>query len=175
MMIFMKTTINKEIWKPVTIKRFEDRYEVSSLGRIRSLYYNKNFQDIPLIRKTFVNNSGYECITLKREGIKKAITIHSMVLFSFIGPRNNLECDHINNIKTDNRLVNLRWVAKKENLSKRILPYGENHNNSKYSDQQIEEIRSLYKKGMRQCDLVIKFKLSPSQVHRIIFYKRRRK
>ena len=52
----------------------------------------------------------------------KKISIAHTVLETFIGPRpHGLECDHINRIPHDNRLENLRWVTRSENMRNRVI------------------------------------------------------
>lgn len=98
--------MNTEIWKP--IKGYEDRYEASSHGRIRS--YNKKTQTY-LIMKPF-NHKGYYRMDLRG----KSPRVHRIVAQTFIpNPLNKPEINHINGIKTDNRIENLEWCTRQEN------------------------------------------------------------
>lgn len=45
--------------------------------------------------------------------------VHRLVLNAFVGPAPKLEADHINGIKTDNRLINLRWLTRQANCARR--------------------------------------------------------
>ena len=107
-----------EIWRPVA--GYGGRYEVSSMGRVRSLY-NKRGKPLaePLIMKTYVEkSSGYVRITMWMNGNRKHFDVHRMVLETFCGAApEGCECDHINADRTDNRLENLRWLPHRVNMS----------------------------------------------------------
>ena len=100
----------KEIWKDV--KGYENKYQVSNLGRVKSFFQGGR------IMKPVYDRYGY--ITVKlcgEEGKRKRFTIHRLVMSTF-KPINNMDklvIDHINAIKTDNRIGNLRWCTIKEN------------------------------------------------------------
>lgn len=99
-----------EEWRPIV--GFED-YEVSNQGRVRSLYYKQKRRILNLkLVSVSVGNHGYNVVNIKQ----KTFTVHRLLAKAFIENPDNLECvDHINRIRTDNRLENLRWVTKLEN------------------------------------------------------------
>ncbi len=122
---------NNETWKPV--KDYEGLYEVSSLGRIKSLRRIKNNG----IMNTFRRKSGYHFLCLGN-GSAKNFSLHRLVATAFIpNPENKPQVNHINSDPSDNRLENLEWATSSENNqhtydSKRRIPpgkhlYGINH------------------------------------------------
>lgn len=104
----------KEIWK--VIPNYED-YKVSNHGRVMSCKL-KN----PIILKPQKRVKGYVFVALCKEKSRaKFIDIHRLVLMAFVGmPPDGKECDHINRIRDDNRLENLRWVTKVENEANKL-------------------------------------------------------
>lgn len=107
-----------EKWKD--IPSYEGLYQVSNLGRIRNKH-NK----ILKLRKVF----DYELIGLMKDGKRTSIRVHRAVKASFDpidgfdlkrnDNHSNIQIDHINGIKNDNRLRNLNYVTHSENNKKR--------------------------------------------------------
>ncbi|MGM1462396.1 NUMOD4 domain-containing protein [Bacillus cereus group sp. BceL310] len=98
-----------EIWRD--IEGYEGLYQVSNLGRVRSLKKNK------MIMKPFVNEEGYLRITLLKDRKKNNLRVHRLVAKAFIYNKDNKpEVNHINAIKSDNKVNNLEWVTPKENM-----------------------------------------------------------
>jgi len=92
----------------IPIIGFEKYYEVSNLGRIKSIKSN-------IIRKVFLDKDGYERITLTIKQVRYAKIVHRLVALNFISNNNNLVVNHINGIKTDNKVTNLELVTILEN------------------------------------------------------------
>ena len=108
-----------EIWKPV--KGYEGLYEVSSMGRVRSLGgmiirkngYHKTFQG--RILKPWLNR-GYEQVYLCNDFGRKHRLVHILVCSAFKpNPDNKPFVDHIDGNRRNNRIDNLRWCTAKEN------------------------------------------------------------
>lgn len=109
-----------EIWRD--IKDYEGRYKVSNLGRVRSVHRfernNNGFKEIkPKILALYIDKNGYKRIGLSDSTHKQHTKlVHFLVAQAFIpNPNNKPYIDHINTIKTDNRVENLCWVTPKEN------------------------------------------------------------
>lgn len=101
----------KEIWKP--IKDYEGLYEVSNLGRVKSLRNN-------ITLKPEVKN-GYSSVNLCKEGCMKHRYIHRLVAEAFIENPNKYKCiNHINCDKQNNKVDNLEWCSQKHNIKESI-------------------------------------------------------
>lgn len=99
----------EEIWKD--IKGYEGLYQVSNLGRIKSLRTNK-------ILKLSNNGKGYNVFNVSVDGNTKQLKVYKIVAETFLSnPENKPEVDHINTIRNDDRADNLRWVTHKENCN----------------------------------------------------------
>ena len=103
--------LEKEIWKD--IKGFEGLYRVSNLGRVKSFYGLKE-----KILKPGIVNNGYYQVELCKNSIRKFYMVHRLVWEAFNGQiPEGLQVNHINEIKTDNRLSNLNLMTPKENIN----------------------------------------------------------
>ena len=105
-----------EVWRP--IEGFEGLYEVSNLGRVKSVERidSNNHPVKERILKPDKHNNGYLYVALWKDGRKKNYAVHRLVSKAFIPNPNNLpEVNHINEIKTDNRVSNLEWMTTKQN------------------------------------------------------------
>ena len=104
----------EEIWKPV--KGYEDCYEVSNTGKIKSIKTNKEVFK-RRISKGVGNKDGYiKCLLFKRGIQTKQYYLHKLIAEAFIpNPENKPQVDHLNGNSLDNNILNLRWVTQKEN------------------------------------------------------------
>ena len=111
----------EEIW--VDIKGYEGFYQVSNLGRVRSLEREIiKSNNIKQISKSHILNfekrKGYNYVHLSKNGIRKRMAVHRLVAEAFIpNTESKPFIDHINTIRDDNRVENLHWVTPKENMN----------------------------------------------------------
>lgn len=130
---------NPEVW--IDIKGYGGKYQVSSYGRIKSFYGKVNYLSP-------VSHHGYDKVTLCKNGSKKQLFVHRIVLASFIQENpNSLQVNHKDGVKTNNYLYNLEYCDSKQNINhayenKLIRNIGEFNHNSKLSNHQVLEIRS---------------------------------
>lgn len=104
-----------EIWKPVI--GYEGLYEVSNHGNVKSLPKVRGYvKSKEKIIRPFKNNGGYLIVTLSKNNISRHFQVHRLVALAFFpNVDNKLQVDHINRIRDDNRVENLRWVSASEN------------------------------------------------------------
>lgn len=110
-----------ENWKPVY--GYEGYYEVSDLGRIRSLECvvksscrngGSRIRPSKVLKQNRKRN-GYLTVDLCKNGKIKTATVHRIVANAFYGPRPDMQVNHINADKSDNRASNLEWCTAAEN------------------------------------------------------------
>lgn len=106
----------QEIWKD--IKDFEGMYQVSNLGRVRSV---DRFDSMGRLRKGAIkaisdNGRGYKVVRMYKDNKQKICYIHRLVATAFIeNPDNKPEVHHVDSDRSNNKLENLQWVTTKEN------------------------------------------------------------
>ena len=101
--------MKKELWKD--IDGYEGLYQVSNLGRIKSLRYGKE-----RIMKPGKHPDGYFVVTLSQNNKKNYHKVHRLVAQMFLeNPYNLPQVNHKNENKADNRVENLEWCSAKYN------------------------------------------------------------
>lgn len=113
------TQHTNETWKPVL--GYEDLYEVSDLGRVRSLdrsFVNARGENRTYSGKVLQSSVGnrYHQVTLSMSGTRRSHHVHRLVLEAFRGPcTEDQVARHLNDDPSDNRLENLAWGSHSEN------------------------------------------------------------
>ena len=111
--------MEKEIWK--TIPNYEN-YQVSNLGNVKSLNFRRSNKE-RLLRQG-PKSKGYKGVVFCKEGKVKSFPVHQLVAIAFLNHKPcgiYLVVNHINFIRTDNRLENLEIVTSRENTNKKHL------------------------------------------------------
>ena len=119
----------QEIWKD--IKGYEGHYQVSDLGKVKSIIFKNNICTIPrekiLNQYSSAGNRMY--VDLYDNGQRKRKTVHRLVAQTFIpNPENKPEVNHIDGNPKNNLVTNLEWNTRKENMKH---AYENNLNNLK--------------------------------------------
>ena len=148
---------SEETW--ATIQGFQDSYEVSSLGRVRSLprisVFNGRWGAVSRkqsgkILKQMKHTGGYLTVTLWRQGVSKICLVHKLVLEAFVSARpSGMQVAHGDGNRKNNALYNLRWASPKENQADREL-HGtgrlgkKSYVKNRFNVKQIKAIRKHY-------------------------------
>ena len=167
-----------EIWKP--IEGYEDLYQVSSYGRVKSndrTEICKNglvrFREGKIL-KPHQNYNGYLWVSLCKNDKRKKNKIHRLVAQAFIPNINNKpQVNHIDGNKHNNNLKNLEWVTSKENMEHAIkkglweAPKGTKNPTNKLSNENVLDIRALLNEGVTVKELAEKYSVHTSTIYRI--------
>lgn len=101
----------RETWCPVV--GWVGFYEVSDFGRVRN-------SQSGFILKPIRSSTGHMRVTLYNPTAQ--LSIHVMVLSAFVGPPPvGAQCRHLNDVKDDNRLINLKWGSASENRTDQVV------------------------------------------------------
>ena len=146
-----------EEWKD--IPGFDGGYQISNLGNVRSClncHRGKKFVYKP--RRLSFTKDGYIKVRLlyAKRGIDCCYKVHRLVAEAFVSnPYNKETVNHIDGDKTNNSFDNLEWADRSEQLvhayshGLRKAKKGSENSQSKLTEEQVNEIRSLYRKGSR--------------------------
>ena len=114
-MEFTKEELDNEIWKDIL--DYEGLYQVSDLGRVKRAGRKKtrgNKYILDRILNQTKDKNGYTQVNLSKQGKSKMCKTHRLVMKSFIYI-SDLHVDHINGVRDDNRLKNLRYCTNRQN------------------------------------------------------------
>lgn len=148
--------VNLEIWKEVS--GFEGLYEVSNLGRVRSLDHTTNItpKNNKAPYERFVKGrilNGTDCNGYHRFSLGRGhlIDAHILVARTFIPNPENKRCvNHIDGNKKNNRVENLEWSTHSENQfhssKNALMQLGSKHVHSKLKEEDVRWILTHYKK-----------------------------
>lgn len=168
----METDIlSDEKWKP--IPGFEEKYEISNKGRIRSIDRSVLLKKGILqfrkgkIIKLNSNTKGYLFSNLYCKGKHKPAYPHRLVAESFINNPNRLpEVNHIDGNKQNNTVNNLEWVTREENIH-HFIKLG--LRKDKLTMQQANEIKAKYSSKLySQNELAKEYGVSQSHISSIV-------
>lgn len=171
----------KEMWKPVI--GFEAYYEVSSFGRVKSLYRHvirSNGSDLRLnerILKPGLSgrlNNQYYMVVLNTQELKRTARVHRLMCESFYGINTAKNyVNHKDGNKLNNNLSNLEWCTSGENQAHgyknglKNSNAGERNGRSKLTEDIVLEVKRLIATDMKQVDIAKRLGLNVVRVNSI--------
>lgn len=135
------------------IENYEGRYSISNEGFVVNNKTGRILKpDIYVKSRSKVGKKFYLRVTLSMNNIQKRYSLSRLVATYFIpNPDNKPEVNHKDGNRFNNHVDNLEWVTMEENnyhaLITGLKPRGENHPNSKYTEETVRLIREMRDKG----------------------------
>lgn len=169
----------------VDVNGYEGYYQVSNLGRVKSLGRNVThgnvtwFQPERIMSPWAGTTSLYDCVRLYKNGIKTKFTVHRLVAQHFLSSWNpRWEVNHLDGDRWNNAASNLEMCTRKENVRHSIIhflknDYGEKSSNAKLTNAQAYEIRKRYQtESISQASLAGIYQVSRQTISAIVRYKK---
>ena len=130
----MENNIENEEWRD--IDGYDGMYQVSDIGRVRSLKYGK-----VRVLKPQKDNGGYLFVNLYRDRKMKHFLVHRLVAQAFIqnDDETKTQINHINEVKSENRVSNLEWCSAQYNMT-----YNGIHRRRKHTKYKRNAIKDIY-------------------------------
>lgn len=142
-----------EEWRDVV--GYEGWYAISNHGRVMRTRGGTNTYPGRILKQGS-DRDGYKNVGLSRNGSQKTAKVHHLVMVAFVGPMGNMQVNHIDGIKDNNRIDNLEYVTASQNIRHSIdvlgnkntgAPIGtfagERNPNSRLDSEKVAEIRRL--------------------------------
>ena len=158
--------LTTETWRP--IPGFEGLYEVSDLGRVRSLVNSHRMpRHVPLVMRQETERHGYRRVMLRSSATRRHHLVHRLVALAFFGPASDgAVCNHMDGVKSNNIPSNLEWTTSKGNAAHAVAtglypsgerhgsrtkrearPRGSAHAHSKLTEASVRDIRARHAGG----------------------------
>lgn len=141
-----------EEWREVP--GYEGIYEVSDQGRVRTLVTRVRGYKAGTLLRQGTSADGYKTVTLIKNNTGWCTYAHRLVMLAFVGESKGLDVNHKNGIKDDNRLENLEYVTRAENIrhSLEVLkvyraPAGDPKMSFRFSREQVIDVRNRLAAG----------------------------
>jgi len=153
-----------------SIPGYEGIYAVSDTGDVMSMDYKGS--GLPGIMKQSADRKGYLHVCLNK-GREVRRSVHRLVMEAFVGPRpDGFHINHVNGVKTDNRVSNLTYCTPRENNVHALQTglrtnRGEKHSRAKLTEANVQDIRALLVAGKTQTEVARMFNVHPTAISHI--------
>lgn len=165
------------MWRDV--EGYEGLYQVSDDGEVKSLSRVVDFGKSKAVRKERIMKQsigrGYKKVSLSKCGVQTNFAVHRLVAQAFIdNPTSLPQVNHIDGVKTNNRVQNLEWCNAKHNTRHAHLiglckpASGENQGHSKLTTLQVLDALEMRRQGMTFAEIAKKVGCIASNVEMIV-------
>jgi len=165
----------EEVFKDIGIVNgidYTGHYQISTNCTVKSII--RKGVTYERILTIDIDTSGYPKVALYKDDKRTYYSIHRLMALTFLdNPNNYPQVNHINCIKTDNRIENLEWCTVKQNSEHAIkngrcfYPKGEQIGNSKLKEFQVLEIRKLLKLKQSKASIARNYNVSEGAIYSI--------
>jgi hypothetical protein len=173
-----EVTATGEVWRPVA--DYAGAYEVSDLGRVRSVARafvdarGRTHRRPGRVLRLGRHKDGYAMVDLSRGGAKRCLLVHRLVAGAFLpNPEQKAEVNHRDGNKTNNRLGNLEWATRPENMRHAFAAglysrgKGSDALNAKLTEGDIPTIRARLAAGHSQRSVARDYGVSKHTIYSI--------
>ena len=138
-------------------------YAVSNLGRIKNKVSGK-------ILKPQKDYKGYLRVRLYNQKVSQRFFIHRLVMQAFCGASSQT-VDHVNGVKSDNNLSNLRYLSREDNTRKASIGHthsqGSKHHRASLEEKDVNQIKCLIRMGLPIQDISKRYSITYDTVYGI--------
>jgi hypothetical protein len=160
-----------EEWRAVP--EYEGLYEVSNLGRVRSLDRHVTYSNgvVRLHKGRIIKqniSSRYSLVGLHKEGKMVTKAVHRLVTLAFLGP-SELVVNHLDNDGHNNNLTNLEYCTQSHNIKHAYekgnkSAVGINNGQAKFTEKDVKKIKNLFIKGYKNKEISELYGVAPSNI-----------
>jgi hypothetical protein len=163
--------VSDQEWHPIPGYPY---HEITRDGRVRRTWRTKGHVTE---LATPVSGWGYREVRLRSpDGARKKWQVHRLVLHTFVGPApsSRHEGNHLDGDKTNNRVENLEWATRSENMQHafdtglNVPSHGETHHKAKLTAPEVREIRRLHRSGVAIRALARRYPVSRVNIRSIL-------
>lgn len=163
-----------EMWKEIPGL---DGYDVSDRGAVRSWHLQGSRHGrgvVPRLLTACVDRRGYLKFNALVDRVQRCVRVHRAVLLAFVGePPPGSDTRHLNGVRTDNRLENLRYGTRKENCADRVVhgtsPVGERNPKARLCYASVVAIRAEFAGGgVSQTELGRRYDVTQQSINDIL-------